>query len=158
MHTKARMVLALAAMLALPACSGLGTRTQPPSVTVSDVRMGTASVMEQQYFVKLRVQNPNDTEWKVNGVSFTLDLNGQPFAKGVGGEAVTVPRFGSAVMEVEAISGLSGILRQLSSLQGGKAAQGISYHIKGRLVTRNAGSLPFEDSGEFRPGAAAPAQ
>lgn len=158
MHINARRVLAAAALLFVGACSGMGTRPQPPSVTVSDVRMGTASVMEQQYFVKLRVQNPNDTEWRVSGVSFTLELNGQPFAKGAGGEAVTVPRLGSAVMEVEAISGLSGILRQLSTMQQGKAGQGVSYRIKGRLVTRNAGSLPFEDSGEFRPGAASPAQ
>jgi LEA14-like dessication related protein len=153
----------MAGALALSGCGTLPGRMEPVSVTVADLRMGAAGILEQQYFVKLRVQNPNDVELQVKGVSFTLDLNGEPFAKGASGEAVTVPRFGSALAEVETVSGLGGILKQVSALGEGGMEKGISYRIRGKLATRNAGSIAFDERGEFKLGgeasepAAAPA-
>ncbi len=151
----ARRALLVAGALALAGCAGMGGKMEPVSVTVSDLRMGTAGILEQQYFVKLRVQNPNDTELQVKGVSFTLDLNGESFAKGAGGEELTVPRFGSAITEVETVSGLGGILKQVNAMSGGAMEKGISYRIRGRLVTRNAGSIAFDERGEFKPGGTA---
>lgn len=155
---RALMVVLLAGAAALPGCAGMPGKMEPVSVTVADVRMGTASILEQQYFVKLRVQNPNDVELQVKGVNFALDLNGESFAKGASGATLTVPRFGSAVTEVETVSGLGGILRQVNALSGGAVEKGIRYRIRGKLVTRNAGSMAFDEQGEFKPGAgAAPA-
>lgn len=154
---RARRAVVLAGALALCGCAGMQGKMEPLSVTVSDLRMGTASILEQQYFVKLRVQNPNDTELQVKGVSFTLDLNGESFAKGTSGEAFTVPRFGSVLTEVETVSGLAGILKQVNAMSGGAVEKGISYRIRGRLVTTNAGSIAFDERGEFKPGGGAAA-
>ena len=128
----------------------MGPKREPLSVTVSDVRMGTAGVLEQQYYVKLRVQNPNDDAVEIKGVSFELELNGKSFAKGVGGQAVTVPRFGSEQVEVEAVSGLGGILRQIGAVSGGDG--NLRYRIRGRLVTQASGTIPFDEKGDFKLG------
>ena len=142
-----RMLCALVVAIGLAGCASMGDRREPLSVTVSDVRIGMAGVLEQQYYVKLRVQNPNDGEVEIKGVSFELELNGKSFAKGVGGKAVTVPGFGSEQVEVEAVSGLGGILRQLGALGGGDGK--LRYRIKGRLVTRGSGTIPFDEKGDL---------
>ncbi len=141
------------AAIAVAACTGMPVRMDPPSITVSDVRMGSAGVLEQMYLVKLRVQNPNDTDLEIKGVSFELELNDKPFAKGVSGKAVTVPRFGSEFVEVETVSGITNILRQLGALAGDVGTENFRYRIKGKLATRNAGSIAFDERGDLNFGA-----
>ncbi len=147
--TRYRQVFyALVIAVGLAGCASMGNKREPLSVTVSDVRMGTAGVLEQQYYVKLRVQNPNDVAIEVKGLSFELELNGKSFAKGVGGQAVTVPGFGSELVEVEAVSGLGGILRRLGAMSGGDGS--LRYHLEGRLVTTNAGTIAFDEQGYLK--------
>ncbi|MCK7492684.1 MAG: LEA type 2 family protein [Comamonadaceae bacterium] len=83
-----------------------------------------------------------------------MEVNGQTFAKGVSGQTVTVPRFGEAVLAVDAVSNLASVLRQISELSKG-GREGIDYRIHGRLATGNFGSVPFESKGELQPAAAA---
>jgi LEA14-like dessication related protein len=151
-----RPVLFAAATFACAACVNLPGKMEPPSVTVSDVRMGTAGILEQQYFVKLRIQNPNDDDLQVKGASFELELNDQPFAKGVSARSVTVPRFASEFIEVETFSGISSILRQLGSMSSSGGVENFRYRIKGRLATRNAGAIPFDERGDLKLGGAGP--
>jgi len=151
-----RMLVA-AAVVGLAACTSMPGKVEPPTVTVSDVRMGTAGVLEQQYFVKLRIQNPNDTDLQVRGTSFELELNDKAFAKGVSPQSVTVPRFGSEFVEVETVSGITSILRQLGGMTGGTGMESFRYRIKGKLTTNNAGTIPFDERGDLKLGEAAPA-
>jgi LEA14-like dessication related protein len=150
--TRRHLLLLLAALPAvpgLPGCAGMPGRLEPPSVTVSDLRIGTASVFEQQYFVTLRIQNPNDMDLQIKGLSFELDLNDQPFAKGVSGEAVTVARYSSQTVEVETISGLSGLLRQFGVLTRDGPREAFRYRLKGRLSLAGAvAPLAFDERGE----------
>jgi Late embryogenesis abundant protein len=44
-----------------------------------------------RFLTTLRVQNPNTFDLDVEGVSFDLEVNEQPFAKGVGKGKVVVP-------------------------------------------------------------------
>lgn len=133
----------------LHGCAGMPGKLETPSVTVSDLRMGTASVFEQQYFVTLRVQNPNDVDLHIKGLSFELELNDQLFAKGVSGQAVSVPRFASQTVEVETISSLSGLLRQLGVLTRDGPRQAFRYRLKGKLSLQGVmAPLAFDERGE----------
>ncbi len=154
MRTSALQALLVFVPLAVAACTGMPARVEPPSVTVSDVRMGTAGVFEQQFFVKLRIQNPNDNDLQIKGSSFELELNDQPFAKGVSAQSVTVPRFGSEFVEIEAVSSLGNILRQAGTMTSDAGMEKFRYRIKGKLATRNAGSLPFDERGDLSLGGA----
>lgn len=138
-------------LTAVAGCAGLPGRTEPVSVNVSDLRMGTAGVLEQQYFVTLRIQNPNDHDLDVDGVVFELEINDKAFARGTSGQQVKVPRFGSAQVEVETVSTLTGILRQLGGLAGESAEpSALRYRIRGRLHRSGFGTaVPFDDRGEL---------
>ncbi len=139
-------VLAVAALLA--GCAGLPPGMQPPSVTIVDFGTGNTGLFEQQSSLRLRIQNPNPDEFKVDGIAFDLEVNGQAFAKGVGNQNVTVPRYGSAVMTVEAVSTLSGMLRQFGWLMNGDKTV-FRYRIKGVLSIAGGPRVPFEEAAEF---------
>ncbi|MBL8532686.1 MAG: LEA type 2 family protein [Betaproteobacteria bacterium] len=143
--------LVASAILQLQGCSALPGGREPVSVTVSDLRLGAAGVLEQQYFVTLRVQNPNDREIRLKGVVFDLELNGKSFAKGTGPADVTVPRFGSEVIEVETVSTLTSVLRQLGGVTDTSGPlRSFSYRIRGRLHQAGVGGpIAFDEKGEL---------
>jgi LEA14-like dessication related protein len=121
---------------------------QAPSITVADFGIGNAGLFEQQFNLRLRVQNPNPEEFKIDGIAFDLDINDQPFARGVGNQAVTVPRYGSGFMQVEAVSNLGGLVRQFGHFTlSGKPV--FKYRIKGSLSLANGMRVPFDERGEF---------
>jgi len=154
MKRNSRFGIALLAAAALAGCAALPPGMEPPSVTISDFGVGSASLFEQQFNLKLRIQNPNPQELRIDGMAFELEINDQPFAAGVGDQVVTVPRFGSGFMQVEAVSSLGGVLRQFGVLTHGDKP-GFRYRIKGSLSV--AGTLiPFDRRGEFAVGALAP--
>ncbi|HMV06417.1 MAG TPA: LEA type 2 family protein, partial [Accumulibacter sp.] len=85
-----------------------------------------------------------------------VEVNEQPFVKGLSDKAVTVPRFGEAVLEVMASGTLAKALNQLRELQKG-GRERIDYRVVGRLSVSGIGSVPFERSGDLplsAPGAA----
>ena len=143
------VALAAAAIAVLLAgCAGLPPGAQAPSVTIADFGLGSASVFEQQFNLKLRIQNPNPDEFRVDGMAFDLEINDQPFAKGVGNQSVTVPRYGSGFMAVDAVSTLGGLLRQFGRFAlGDKPA--FKYRITGSLSIAGGARIPFEQRGDF---------
>jgi LEA14-like dessication related protein len=82
----------------------------------------------------------------LQGVSFSVELNGKSFAKGVSSQTATVPAFGDVVLDVKAVSSLSGILDQFNSMRQG-APDKITYRLQGRLASATGSSLPFDSTG-----------
>ncbi|HSO05838.1 MAG TPA: LEA type 2 family protein [Pelomicrobium sp.] len=144
-----RSVLVLLPFLLLAGCATLPGGLEPPRVTISAMEMREATMFEQVYAIELRVQNPNNQDLPIQGLSFELEINDASFASGGSADAVVIPRLGSGIVRVEAISGLGGILQQLMKLQQGPP-KSVTYRISGVAYIGPEGSrLPFEDSGEF---------
>jgi LEA14-like dessication related protein len=132
---------------ALAACSAM--RLQAPKVSLADFELRGGNLVEQRFALKLRVQNPNDREIAIQGLSFDIDLNGKPFAHGVGDKAATVPRFGEGIVEVEAVSNLGNLLRQIGDLAK-SGRDGVPYRVKGQVLADGIGSVPFDSRGEWK--------
>ena len=118
----------------------INTQPVPPVVV---------SLFEQVFDLELRVQNPNDLSLEINGLAFKLEVNGKRFATGVSDQNVTVSRFSSAVLHVEAITTLWGFLRQIAEYQQTRTPR-VTYRLKGSIYSGSPSvKLPFDDSGEF---------
>jgi LEA14-like dessication related protein len=135
-------------LLALAACAAVPPRVEPLWVTLADLRPAKIGLLEQEYALKIRVQNPNEVEIPMSGLSYQVDLNGKPFAKGVSRQSTTVPAFGEVLLDVSAVSGLSGILEQLSAMREA-VPQRITYRLQGRLASPSRGSVPFDQTGSL---------
>jgi LEA14-like dessication related protein len=143
--------LLFAALLAsmLGGCAWVPGRVEAPAVHIADIRLLGATLFEQQYALSLRVQNPNDFDLPIEGLSYEIELNDKPFAKGASAQAVTIPRFGSALLEVEGISTIGELLRQYRQLAKGEL-KGLRYHLKGKLSLQgSAARIPFDYQGEI---------
>lgn len=136
-------------LLLLTGCAGLTTREAPPRVNLVNLRLIDMQLFEQRYGLTLRIQNPDRQPLAIEGLSFEVELNGKSFAHGVSNRATQIPAFGEAVLEVEVVSTLFGLVEQLRRLEQ-RQGQPLSYRIAGRIST--AGSLlsiPFEQQGEL---------
>ena len=140
--------LAVLCALLVSACAVWGLR-EPLNVTIVDLKPIEVGVLEQRYAMKVRLLNPNDTEIAFDGVVFDLEINEKSFAKGVSDQRSVIPRFGEAVIDVQEVSGLQNILRQINDLLKGDRTT-VTYRIKGRLhLVGGIGSVPFDASGEI---------
>jgi LEA14-like dessication related protein len=152
MSIGANQVLRLAALLVLAwtaACSTLGPYQEPLRVNLVSIQPLDMTLLEQRYVLLLRIQNPNDSELSVNGVSFDLDLNGKEFANGVSGEPFVVPAFGEQVVSVNVVSTLFAVVRQVQELQSGEL-KSLQYRLSGRLsLAKGFARIPFERTGEL---------
>ena len=141
----AGLAAAMLGLTALGGCAGLRLGMQKPEVTVANIRLLDGNLLEQRFLLTLRVMNPNTSEIAIEGLTFKVDLNGQPFAKGVGNQPVVIPRLGEAMVDVTATTGLGGLLRQLKAFKG---REKVDYRISGRLVTGSFGGIDFDQTGE----------
>ena len=138
-------VLLLVAWLA--GCATLPAGTEPPYLSIVSIEPVAVTPLEQKYQLKVRVQNPNDHDLDITGMSYVLELNGHSFLKGVSDSAVTVPRFGEAVIELSGVSTLFGFVRQIQALQG-QQQPNLNYRLSGKLgLSGGFGSLPFSYEG-----------
>jgi LEA14-like dessication related protein len=143
------LLATLGALLAGCAAWTVGT---PPSVTISELNVVSIGLLEQQYDIKLRIQNPNPSPLQIDGVACEVDVNDRLFARGVGGQSVTVPRFGTEFIHVEAVSTLAGLLKQIGESLADQPPI-LRYRIKGKLNLKDSlFPIPFEEQGEMNLG------
>lgn len=146
MHT--RIAVMVVALLFVSACGG-GGRVRPPRVDVSiaDVRLAQAGVLEQTYAMTLRVQNPHNFEILADGLSFSVETNGKLFARGVSNESVVIPRLGEAMVQVQAVSDTPKAIEQVVDFQN-FAFEGFRYRLVGRFFSGNQ-RFPFDYRGKI---------
>ena len=142
-----KALLMLLCVISLEACAAFSMQ-EPLSVTIADLQPIEVGILEQRYALKVRLLNPNDAEITFDGVVFELAINDVAFAKGVSNQSSVIPRFGEAVIDVHAVSGLQNILMQINELLKGERTT-LTYRIKGRLHTGGFGYTRFDSSGEI---------
>lgn len=143
-----KKTLLLCALLLLGACAGVFGLAKKPEVSVAGLQLVQLGLFEQRFALKLRVQNPNEVELPIDGLVFEIEVNGQAFVKGLSDKAVTVPRFGEAVIEVQATSKLANALKQWREFQK-SGRERIDYRLFGRLQLAGIGSVPFDRRGDL---------
>jgi LEA14-like dessication related protein len=136
-------------ILFVTACATVPPDIEPLKIGIANIAPKDFAVFEQRFDVQLRIQNPNDKDLVINGMRFDIELNGKEFGNGMSGKKVTVPRFGSEVVNVEVITGLSSFLRQFQEFNKSGVGK-LQYRLKGTTFIESPGSfkLPFDEKGE----------
>jgi LEA14-like dessication related protein len=136
-------------MLALAGCSLFVPRLQTPHLSVVGVELQKGALWEQKLKVRMHVDNPNDRELPIKGITYTLDVNGQEFAHGESGAAFVVPALGQAEFDMSMTANMAGAI--LSLLSHGTDAP-VEYHLAGRISLSHGllRSVPFDQHGTFK--------
>ncbi len=143
-------LLATAALLS--GCAGL-TGQYAPRVHLAGIDSLPGEGMELRFMLKLRIQNPSDTELRYDGIWADVDLRGQPLASGGAPVKGVVPRFGEAVVMVPVTaSGLTIARQVISLLRSSRETNGmetVTYALRGHLGGTGLGGGSFESSGDI---------
>jgi LEA14-like dessication related protein len=145
-----RVALCAAAALLASACA-LAPKLQPPELSIVGVQMVGTDLFAQRLKVRLHVQNPNNRVLPVDGLEYTLEVDGQPFATGESASSFVVPALGAAEFDMNVTTNVAGTLLRLLTHGADSRGPGIPYRLYGK-VTLSSGwlrSIPFEERGSF---------
>jgi LEA14-like dessication related protein len=140
-------------LLLLSGCAGLGPRLETPKLSIVSVELIKGDLFEQRLRARMRVQNPNDRELAVKGLTYTIEVGGEEFGRGMSGSSFTVPRMGEAEFDMNVTANLAGTLLRLASrADKGGMPDTLDYRIAGKvsLATGVLRSIPFEETGTLK--------
>ncbi|MBV8680633.1 MAG: LEA type 2 family protein [Aquitalea sp.] len=139
--------LALFICLWLVGCSTLGLKK--PQLSLVDIHPATSTLLEQNFDVTLRVQNPNALPLHASGLSFDLDVAGNRLASGLSDQAIAVPALGETEIKVRLHTSLVSWLKQLGKVM--RTDGKLDYQLQGQLEgVQGLTSVPFSSSGEWQ--------
>lgn len=142
-------IITLLFVVMLNGCAALQSAIETPHVTLNNIQVLDMTLLEQRYAVTLRLQNPNPIPLPITGMNIQLDINDAELGRGVTNEAVMVPAYGEALVEIKLVSNLMRIFNQIRELESSKR-QSLRYRLSGGLsISSRMGKLPFEYRGEF---------
>ena len=143
-----RTLSAVLAMLCLSGCSLFVPKLQPPRLSVVNVEFQKGALWQQKLRVRMHVDNPNNRELPIRGITYTLDVNGQEFAHGESAASFVVPALGEAEFDMNMTANMAGTI--VSLLSHGSDAN-VEYHLAGRISLSEGllRSIPFDQHGSF---------
>ena len=146
-----RWTVILAAVL-IAACASQ-TKLEAPNLNVINIEMLESTLFNQRMKVHVRVQNPNDRELPIKGVSATLELQGEKIATGVSAAPFTVPAFGESEFDLMVDASVAGaLIRMLGKGKADQAMQSLDYRLSGKvsLASGFVRSIPFDEKGSLK--------
>jgi len=150
-HVIYRYLVLLIASLSLAGCAGITYHAQPPQVSITDIRLVEAQLLEQQYKMTLRVQNPNDFPFFIKGLSYQLSINGSEFAHGVSKQSHNILPYDEVLLSVSMVSNTLNVIKQLQAASA--ANNTLHFRLKGTVshgtinIPASLYHLPFEKEG-----------
>ena len=76
------------------------THLQAPTVTPESVELADVQLQQQQFKVRLHVDNPNDRPLPIKSVSCNLEIGGVDVGKGVSAESFSIPAHGDTEFDM----------------------------------------------------------
>jgi LEA14-like dessication related protein len=120
------------------ACSLVAPKFEKPEVSVASIELVSGNLFQQNFLVKLNIQNPNPRELPVTGLHVELNVAGERLASGVSNRPFVVPAQGATQFDMTITSNLALALLKLSQ-RGDSHSDSIDYDLTGAASI----DLPF---------------
>ena len=149
-HELKRRGIALATLLTLVAGCASTLELEAPKLSLVSMKLQSADIFSQRLQLRLRVQNPNDRELPVKGISYRIEVDDSELAQGLSDAPFVVPALGEAEFDVQVTANLAGTLAQLLARRG--SADTLDYRLVGK-VSLSSGflrSIPFDERGSVK--------
>jgi LEA14-like dessication related protein len=137
--------------LLLSACS-LVPKFEKPTLELVSLKLADGNLLSQRFNARLKVHNPNDRALPVNGLRYTVEIDGKAFGKGESTRAFTVPARGEAEFDMTLDANLAGAVAAVLSRRERAKGRELEYRLVGTVsidlpLMR---SLEFDQVGTFR--------
>lgn len=138
---------AIAMLISLGGCASMGTRLEPPDVTLVRIDPLPSTAFEQRFEIEVRILNPNDVPLRGDGLDITIELNGKRLTRALSPNSFTIPRLGDDTVRLTGTTTLLDLFRQAISLpEDGR----LDYRLVGRVsLADSVGWLKFSREGSL---------
>jgi LEA14-like dessication related protein len=137
--------------LALSSCSLFHPHFEQPTVRVVAIQLRGGNLLQQDFVVKLNVQNPNGRSLPVRELNFSLKIEGTDFASGSSEQAFSVPARGDADFDMNVSANLGFAVLKLADKRAHQADT-LAYDLSGQARL----DLPFTRQITFHQGGSLP--
>lgn len=141
------MVVSFLCLCIAAGCAQLGSRLEPPRITLANLKVQEVKIFESVLQIDLRVYNTNDISLEIQGIDCDLELNGRRFATGVSKAELKIASYDTALIPMTIYSSVLDVVR---GLQGLSNKDKIEYTITGHLRLGKGAmpsTIPFKSSG-----------
>ena len=141
---------AVAALLVTVSGCASTFKLEAPKLSVVAMKVQSADIFSQRMQIRMLVQNPNDRELPVKGITYRIEVNDAELGQGVADTPFVVPAMGEAEFDMVFTANLATALSQLLSRKG--SAETIDYRLRGE-VALSSGLLrhvPFDERGSVK--------
>lgn len=117
-HSTGTIGLLLVILLVTQACTGMRPGYETPTVTVNSFRTLPSNSAIPNFEIGLEVVNPNREPLKLQGIAYTISLDGHDVIKGVGNDLPVIEPYGTGQVTVTAAANLFagiGLIRDMMS-------------------------------------------
>ncbi|MEO0345566.1 MAG: LEA type 2 family protein [Pseudomonadota bacterium] len=152
MMTRRRPALASASVfmaLSLTACGNLPIGLETPGVTVTSFRVQPSDAMTPRFEIGLNVTNPNAVPLSVDGLAYSISIEGKSVLDGVTNNIDPIEAYGSGDIVITAVPDVIAGVRVLTGLLRGNT-DAVSYAFEARLdVGSFIPDIRVRDEGEI---------
>ena len=144
--------LSLAFALGTTACSLVAPTFEKPNLSVVSIELVSGNLLQQNFLVKLNIQNPNDRALPVNGLHAELNVAGERLASGVSNRAFVVPALGATDFDMTITANVALAILKLTQ-RTDPQSDSIDYEVTGAASVDLPflRSVPFHQRGSFSP-------
>jgi LEA14-like dessication related protein len=145
-----KRLLPIVVVLVLTSCSALAPKFNRPNISVARIELRGGNLLQQNFAVKLNIQNPNDRALPVSGLHVELNVGGEQIASGVSDRAIVVPAHGESDFDMTVKANVALALLKLSAKMD-QHSDSIDYDLTGvaSIYLPFLRQLPFHQTGSF---------
>ncbi len=143
-------VLICLSSLFLQSCASLDPDYEQPTVTLKSFRALPSEGMVPSFEIGLNVLNPNNRAFQLQGVVYTVSIQGHDVVKGVGKDFPMVEAYSEETIKLTAAANLFAGVRLVMDLMQ-RPAENLEFEFEARLDTGGFGrSIRIKEKGAFR--------
>lgn len=127
------LCLAWLMIVGLSGCALIKPSIERPTVVLESLQMLPTNGLSQRFNIGLRMANPNDRPLKIDGINYTLELNGYQLLEGVSNNIPEVDAFSEVTFDVQASTNMFEALRFINNFMGGQAGGDLNYRLHANM-------------------------
>jgi hypothetical protein len=137
-------------ILMLTSCATLDPDYEEPTVTINSFRALPSEGMVPAFEIGLHILNPNSSSFKLEGVVYTVSIQGHDVVKGVGKDFPVIEGYSEQTVKLTATANLFAGMRLIMDLMN-SPNKDLEYEFEAKLDTGGFGSsIRVKEKGSFR--------
>jgi len=137
-------------LLLLQACASMDPDYEEPTVTISSFKALPSEGGMPNFEIGLHVINPNSTPFRLEGVVYTVSIQGHDVVKGVGKDFPVLEGYSEQTIKLTASANLFAGVRLVMDLMN-SPNKDLDYEFEAKLDTGGFGrSIRVKENGTFR--------